>query len=225
MPKFDKPKLNNPQLNKSKVNKSQFDDRPNQSKSFPSEAELPAIVLDETIVAGTRQKPINDLERLLMEVPELREGFDPEMFAHLQETIPFNVKQFEIKIRQILGSKNIDTSLANFIKYLGYIKQNIQLPCFVTGVEEFEWEEEYTMGSGSKKEYAKLKKTQPSHTDRFRINRLEDLFIEENHIFVEVQRISDRQKFILPLADLESVDVTSHNQQLLDDYYLWFFNY
>ena len=54
MPKFDKPKLN-----KSQLNKSQFDDRPNQNKSFPSEAQLPAVVLDETIVAGTRQKPIN----------------------------------------------------------------------------------------------------------------------------------------------------------------------
>lgn len=225
MPKFDKPKLNKPQLNKSKVNNSQFDDRPNQSKSFPSEAELPAIVLDETIVAGRRQKPLNDFERLLMEVPELREGFDPEIFAHLQENIPFNAKQFESKIRQILGSKSIDTSLANFIKYLDYIKQNIQLPCCVTGVEEFEWEEEYTMGSGSKKEYAKLKKTQPSHTDTFTIHRLDDLFIEEDRIFVEVIRIRDRQKFILPLADFESVDVISQNQQLLDDYSLWFINY
>ena len=216
MPKFNKPKLN----------KSQFDDdRPNQNKSFPSEAELPAVVLDETIVAGRRPKPLNDFQRLLMEIPELSSEFDPEMFAHLQETIPFNVKQFESKIRQILGSKNIDTSLENSIKYLEYIKQNIQLPCFVTGVEEFEWEEEYTMGSGSKKEYAKLKKTQPSHTDRFTINRLDDLFIEEDRIFVEVTRLSDRQKFILPLADLESVDVISHNQQLLDDYYLWFVNY
>ncbi len=220
MPKFNKPKLN-----KSQLNKSQFDDRPNQSKSFPSEAELPAVVLDETIVAGRIPKQLNDLQRLLMDVPEFREGFHPEMFAHLQENIPFNVKQFEIKILQILGSKSIDTTLENFIKYLEYIKQNIQLPCCVTGVEEFEWEEEYTMGSGSKKEYTKLKKTQPSHTDRFKINRLEDLFVEEDRIFVEVQRLSDRQKFILPLADLESVDVISQNQQLLDDYYLWFFNY
>lgn len=215
MPKFDKPKLN----------KSQFDDRPNQNKSFPSETELPAIGLDETIVAGRRPKPLNEFQRLLMEIPELSSGFYPEMFAHLQETIPFNVKQFDSKIRQILGSKNIDTSLENFIKYLDYIKQNIKLPCGVTGVEEFEWEEEYTIGSGSKKEYAKLKKTQPSHSDTFTINRLADFFIEEERIFVEVQRLSDRQKFILPLADLESVDVISPNQQLLDDYSLWFINY
>ncbi len=216
MPKFDKPKLN----------KSQFDDdRRNQSKSFPSEAELPAVVLDETIVAGRRPKPVNDFERLLMEVPELREGFDPEIFAHLQKNIPFNAKQFESKIRQILGVKNIDTSIKNSTKYLQYLNQNIQFPCHVTGIEEFEWEEEYTMGSGSKKEYAKLKKTKPSHTDTFTIDRLEDLVIEEYGIFVKLTRLSDTRKFILPLVDLESVDLVSRNQELLDDYCVWFINY
>ena len=220
MPKFDKPKVN-----KSQLNKSQFDKPPNQTKSFSSEAELPAIWLDETIVAGRRPKPLNDFERLLMEVPELSEGFDPEIFAHLQKSTPFNVKQFENKIRQILGSKNIDSSIKNFIKYLEYLKQNIQFPCHVTGIEEFEWEEEYTMNSGSKKEYAKLKKTKPSHTDTFKIDRFEDLVVEECGIFVELTRLSDSRKFILPLVDLESVDVVSRNQELLDDYCVWFINY
>jgi hypothetical protein len=147
------------------------------------------------------------------------------MFAHLQETLPFNLKQFESKIQKILGAKNIDVSLENSVKYLEYIKQNIQLPCHVTGIQEFEWEEEYTMGSGSKKEYAKLKKTQPSYTDSFTINRLEDFVVQEEGIFVEVQRVGERQKFMLPLSELESVDVISPNTQLLDDYALWFVNY
>ena len=220
MPKFNKPKVN-----KSQLNKSQFDKPPNQTKSCSSEAELPAIWLDETIVAGRRPKPLNDFERLLMEVPELSEGFDPEILAHLQKTTPFNAKQFENKIRQILGSKNIDSSIKNFIKYLEYLKQNIQFPCHVTGIEEFEWEEEYTMNSGSKKEYAKLKKTKPSHTDTFKIDRFEDLVVEECGIFVELTRLSDSRKFILPLVDLESVDVVSRNQELLDDYCVWFINY
>jgi hypothetical protein len=153
MPKFNKPKVNQP-----KVNKSKLDDRPDQSKSLPSQSELPPVQLDETIVAGRRPKPLNDIQRLLAEVPELSSGFDPEMFAHLPENIPFNLKQFESKIQKILGSKNIDVSLENSVKYLEYIKQNIQLPCHVTGIQEFEWEEEYTMGSGSKKEYASSKK-------------------------------------------------------------------
>jgi hypothetical protein len=225
MPKFNKPKLNQPKANKSKVNKSKVDDRPDRSNSLPSQSELSPVQLDETIVAGRRPKPVNDFQRLLEELSELRSGFHPEMLAHLDENIPFNTKQFETKISKILGSKNIDFSLKNSVKYLEYIKQNIQLPCHVTGIEEFEWEEEYTMGSGSKKEYARLKKTQPSYTDRFTINRLEDLVVQEEGIFVEVQRVGDRQKFMLPLSELESVDVISRNNQLLDDYAVWFLNY
>ncbi|NQE38004.1 hypothetical protein [Microcoleus asticus] len=225
MPKFNKPKLNQPKLNQSKVNKSKLDDRPDPSKSLPSQSELPVVQLDETIVAGRRPKPLNDLQRLLAEVPEFSSGFDPEMFAHLHESIPFSLKQFESKIRKILGSKNIDVSLENSAKYLEYIKQNIQLPCHVTGIEEFEWEEEYTIGSGSKKEYARLKKTQPSSTDRFKINRFEDFRVEEEGIFVEVQRVGECQKFILPLSELESVDMISPNNQLLDDYAVWIANY
>ncbi|MEG4121190.1 calcium-binding protein [Microcoleus sp. N9_B4] len=225
MPKFNKPKLNQPKVNKSKVNKSKVDDRPDLSNSLPSQSELPPVQLDETIVAGRRPKPVNDFQSLLEELSELRAGFDPEMLAHLDKNMPFNTTQFETKISKILGSKNIDFSLKNSLKYLEYIKQNIQLPCHVTGIEEFEWEEEYTMGSGSKKEYARLKKTQPSYSDRFTINRLEDLVLQEEGIFVEVQRVGDRQKFMLPLFELESVDASSRNNQLLDDYAVWFINY
>ncbi|MEG4200649.1 calcium-binding protein [Microcoleus sp. Pol12A5] len=225
MPKFNKPKLNQPKLNKSKVNKSKVDDRADQSQFLPSQSELPPVQLDETIVAGRRPKPVNDFQRLLAEVTELRSGFDPEMLANIDKNLAFNTKQFETKISKILGSKNLDCNLKNSVKYLDYIKQNIQLPCHVTGIEEFEWEEEYTMGYGSKKEYARLKKTQPSYTDTFTISRLDDFVIQEEGIFVEVQRVGDRQKFVLPLSELESVDLISRNNQLLDDYAVWFINY
>ncbi len=224
MPKFNKPKLNQAKVNKSKVNKSKFDG-PTSSKSLPSESELPPVQFDETIVAGRRPKQLNDLQRLLAEVPEFRAGFEPEISPHLHENNPFKAKQFESKIRKILGSKTIDVSLENSIKYLDYLKQNIQFPCHFTGIEEFEWEEEYTMGSGRKKEYAKLKKTQPSYTDSFTINRLEDFVVQEEGIFVEAQRVGERKKFMLPLAELESVDVISPNNQLLHDYSVWFINY
>lgn len=225
MPKFNKPKLNQPKVNKSKVNKSKVDDRPEQSQSLASQSELPPVQLDETIVAGRRPKPANDFQHLLEELSQLRAGFDPEMLVHIDKNLPFNTKQFETRISKILGSKNIDCTVKNSVKYLDHLKQNIQLPCQVTGIEEFEWEEEYTMGYGTKKEYVRLKKTQPSYTDRFTINRLEDFVIQEEGIFVEVQRVGDRQKFMLPLFELESVDVSSRNNQLLDDYAVWFLNY
>jgi hypothetical protein len=225
MPKFNKPKVNQPKVNQSKVNKSQFDDRPNQSKPLPSESELPPVQLDETIVAGRRPKPLNDLQRLLAEVPELGGTFKPEIFAHLDENNPFNGSQFESKIRRILGNKKINADLKNTIKYLDYLKQNFQVPCHVTGIEEFEWEEEYLMGFGTKKEYARLKKTQPSYTDKFTIHRLEDFSIQEDGIFVEVQRVGDRKKFMLRLAELESVDDIPPNNHLLHDYSVWWINY
>lgn len=225
MPKFNKPKLNQPKVNKSKVNQSKFDDRPTSSKSLPSESELPPVQLDETIVAGRRPKPLNDLQRLLAEVTELKGGFNPEMFAHLVENNPFNDNQFESKIRKILGTKNINSNLKNSIKYLEYIKQNMQFPCHVTGREEFEWEEEYIMGLGSKKEYAKLKKIQPSYTDNFTINRVEDLVVHEDGIFAEVERVGDRKKFSLLLVELASVDAISPNNQLLHDYSVWYIHY
>ncbi len=43
-------------------------------------------------------------------------------------------------------------------------------------------------------------------------------------IFVNVQRVSDKKKFVLPLADLKSIDKKSKNCQLLDDYSVWFVN-
>ncbi|MEG4012811.1 MULTISPECIES: hypothetical protein [unclassified Microcoleus] len=219
------PKFNKPQLNKSKVNKSKFDDRPNQTKPLLSESELPPVQLDETIVAGRRPKPFNDLQRLLAEIPELTGGFNPEVFAQFAENNPFNDKKFETQIKKILRNKNINSTRDNSIKYLEYIKQHIQCPCQVTGIEEFEWEEEYTMGLGSKKEYARLKKTQPSYTDKFIIDRVEDFVVTEDGIFARVQRVGDRKRFILLLAELKAVDVISPNHQLLQDYAVWWINY
>ncbi|MBE9092569.1 hypothetical protein [Tychonema sp. LEGE 07203] len=219
------PKFNKPQLNKSKVNKSKFDDRPNPSKSLPSESEIPPVQVDETIVTGRRPKPLNEFQRLLAELPELTESLESELFARLDRDIPVNAKQFETKIRKMLATKNIEVNRENSIKYLEKMKKNIQFPCLVTCIEEFEWEQEYIRGSGSKKEYARLKKTRPSYTDSFIINRSEDLFAHEEGIFVQVHRLSDRQKFMLPLSGLKSADLISPNHQLLDDYLMWSLNY
>lgn len=225
MPKFNKPKLNQPKVNKSKVNKSKLDDRPDQSKSLPEQSELPPVQLDETIVAGRRPKSVNDFQRLLEELSELSATYEPEALRHLPPKPEFNAEQFETRISQIFRVQDIDVSRENLMKYLDYLKQNLHFPCYVTGIEDFEWEEGYVIGEGSKKEYARLKKTQPSYTDTFKITRLEDLVFQEDDIFVNVERVGDCRKFTLPLSDLESVDASSPNNQLLDDYAVWFINY
>ncbi|MBI5787327.1 MAG: hypothetical protein HZA78_00530 [Candidatus Schekmanbacteria bacterium] len=129
------------------------------------------------------------------------------------------------RIQQILGSHGMDVSEEASLRYMDYLKKNINFPCQLTGIEDFPWEEYYVLGPGSKKEYEKLKKEQPSYTDVFNLVSFEDELDENNGILVNVQRLSDKKSFILPLDYLKSVDKKSKNYQLLDDYSVWHINY
>ena len=131
----------------------------------------------------------------------------------------------EKRIIVILGTKKLDVTRKTLSAYLKYLKNHVEIPCQLTGIEDFEWEEAYVFGFGSKREYEKLKKTQPSYTDKFNlIDFIDDIDDEYDGIFVNVQRLSDKKQFILPLADLRSTDKKSKNYQLLDDYSVWFVN-
>ena len=131
----------------------------------------------------------------------------------------------EERIIAILRTKKLDVTRKTLKTYLEYLKNHVEVPCQLTGIEDFEWEEPYVFGFGSKKEYEELKKTQPSYKDKFNlINFIDDIDDEYDGIFVNVQRISDKKKFVLPLADLKSTDRKSKNYQLLDDYSVWFVN-
>lgn len=101
----------------------------------------------------------------------------------------------------------------------------MEFPCHLTGIEDFSWEERYVFGYGSKTEYEKLKKTQPSYTDTFEFIGFDDEINGGYGILVKVKRVSDKRKFTLPLADLKSTDEQSKNYQLLDDFSVWFVNY
>jgi hypothetical protein len=134
------------------------------------------------------------------------------------------------RIAAILGENedlDFDESVRIFYEYL---KANLLLPCEVTGIEDFRWEEVYVLGSGDKEEYDHLKKTQPSYTDHYELLKIDYeaksgwmLFWEED-IGAYVRRISDGKKFILGLSELKAVDRKSKNYQLLDDYAVWFVN-
>jgi hypothetical protein len=219
MSKFDKPKLK-----KHKLDEPNSNDRPNPSKSLPSTAELHPIQLDETIVAGRRPKPLTAIEQLLMNMPDFNSILQLAP-AGISGDVRFDVKKFENKISQILNTKDIDVGVRNLLKYLEYLKENIKLPCNVTGREDFPWEEEYVSGTGSKKEYERLKKTKPSYTDTFLMSRFKDSVHPEDGIFVSLQRLTDKKEFLLPLVDLKTSDASSPNNQLLDDYTIWFVNY
>ena len=134
------------------------------------------------------------------------------------------------RISAILGdSKNLDVSegLAIFYKHL---KANLSLPCQVTGVEDFRWEEFYVIGPGDEEEYEQLKKIQPSYTDTYELLEIVPpvrslwQISYEDELGAKVRRVSDKKKFLLALSELEATDKKSHNYQLLDDYSVWFVN-
>jgi hypothetical protein len=109
--------------------------------------------------------------------------------------------------------------------YLQYIKDNLDDACEITGIEDFEWEEYYFFGPGSKKEHEKLRKTRPSFMDRYKIIAFDNEPDEDYGILVNLRRISDGKKFTLPLADLKATDKKNPSYQMLDDYSVWFVNW
>ena len=105
------------------------------------------------------------------------------------------------------------------------IKDNIDTTSEITGIEDFDWEEYYILGPGSKKEHDKLRKTRPSFMDTYKIIGFEDEPGEDYGIFINLRRISDRKKFTLPLADLKVTNKNNPSYQLLDDFSVWFVNW
>jgi len=128
------------------------------------------------------------------------------------------------RVSAIFGGKIPDVTDESLETYLGYLKEHLALPCQMTGIEDFGWEEYYVFGPGDQKEYENLKKTKPSYRDKFNLVSFEDETDEGAGILVEVRRISDRRKFTIPLAELETTERKSQNYQLLDDYSVWFVN-
>lgn len=203
--------------------------RQNKKKSQPDARELKPIKIDETIVSGKTSK-MNGGENLSITVPlddflqqidsfQIVEDDDDDEVEEIHEEV------FEEKLEEVLGTTTFKVNQTNLKKYLKYLKQNLAIPCLVTGVEEFEWEEYYTVGPGSQKEYQKLKKTQPSYTDEFNILKLDNKLDVRDGILAVLERTTDNLKFTLPLAELEGVVEDSVDAKLLQYYGIWFFTY
>ncbi len=134
------------------------------------------------------------------------------------------------RIAAILGEIEDLTFDETIDIYYEYLKTNLSLPCEVTGIEDFRWEEFYVFGPGDEEEYDHLKKTQPSYTDRYELpgidrkGKSEWMLCWEGDIGANVRRISDGREFLLGLSELEATDKKSKNYQLLDDYSVWLVN-
>jgi hypothetical protein len=129
----------------------------------------------------------------------------------------------------ILGEAAEGTQEDALEAFYNYLKANLQLPCEVTGIEDFRWEERYVIGGWSKQEYKQLKKIQPSYTDKYELLDIEldgwsewKLFDED--LVAQVRRKSDGKNFALGLTELRATDKKSSNYRLLDDYAVWLVN-
>jgi len=134
------------------------------------------------------------------------------------------------RIEAILGDfEDLDVGEC-VTRFYEHLTKNLQLPCDVTGIEDFRWEEFYVIGPGDPEEHARLRKTQPSYEDIYELLGIEKDVCSEWMLFsgddlgAHVRRKSDGKEFYLGLAELEAVDKDSLNYQLLDDFSVFLVN-
>ena len=136
----------------------------------------------------------------------------------------------DARINQIIGGNDEAKCDDCVRRFFDYLKSSLQLPCVVTGVEDFRWEEFYVIGPGDPQEHEELRKDQPSFKDVYELLDIENgiysdwmMFAGED-VAAHVRRKSDGREFQLGLAEIEAVDKESKNYQLLNDFAVWFVN-
>lgn len=132
------------------------------------------------------------------------------------------------RIDEIIGDEE-DASKAAEV-WFEYLSANLELPCDVTGVEDFRWEEPYLLGIGDPAEYRRLCRRQPSHADIFTLDGIErdaeesEWALHLEDLGARVTRKSDGRSFVLGLSELTAVQ-HARNAELLLDYSVWLTNY
>lgn len=212
---------------------SKSDKKKSKSQPNPPGEEPKIVEIDEGVFGRLSQKlekqkgRFADLMKAIEMVADGELGGPDELVEEMMdEGEAEREEEFEKRIKAILGPSEIAVSEESLKIYREFLKKNLRMPCPVRANQEFEWEEYYLYGPGSKKEYEKLKKNRPSHTDTFNIIRFEDkIESEDDGIVVAVQRLPDKKNFTLNLYELEAVDEESASAELLNDYAVWFVNY
>jgi hypothetical protein len=129
------------------------------------------------------------------------------------------------RLADIFGTEGVPAVKTETLeRYLDHLRQNLEFPCQLTGIEDFPWEEVYIIGPGSKEEHEQLRQTKPSYLDTYELLSFDDMQSRFG-IMVNVRRVSDQKTFVLPLADLEATNKKSKNYELLDDFSAWFVNW
>jgi hypothetical protein len=111
-----------------------------------------------------------------------------------------------------------------------HLVSHLSLPCEVTGIEDFQWEEFYVIGPGDKAEYDRLRRNRPSYRDVFQLMAIDcsgdsKWCLVADELKANVCRKSDGKRFVLGLSELKATERDSKNYQLLHDYAVWLVNY
>ena len=63
----------------------------------------------------------------------------------------FDFDEQEQRIASALGEDEVpEVNDRTLRQYLAYLRENLSFPCYLTGIEDFAWEERYVFGHGSK---------------------------------------------------------------------------
>jgi hypothetical protein len=134
------------------------------------------------------------------------------------------------RVKAIIGDSETSTLRDGIDAFYNHLLQALELPCEVTGVEDFRWEEPYVIGGIDPTGYQRLKKTQPSYRDRYELLAIDKdvssewmLFWDED-IGAHAKRKSDGKEFWLGLSELKAVEKNSRNAQLIDDFAVYLVN-
>jgi len=131
----------------------------------------------------------------------------------------------EVRIAQVFGTKEApEVSQENLLKYRQYLLQHFDRKAVLTGREDFPWEEKYVMGPGSRGEYEKLKKANPSYSDEYELIDISEDEVEEKDLLARVKRLSDGKSFEIGLSWL-TTKKKGKDYQLLDDFATWAVNW
>ena len=125
-------------------------------------------------------------------------------FKRLLRNMDKNIKKQLARIENVFpnGLKDIYKNPDTLLIYKDFLNAKLDFPVELTGIEDFDWEEFYVLGPGSKKEYELLKRTYPSYTDIYDLHSIDDKYDEHLGLIANVIRKSDKKIFQIPLADL-----------------------
>lgn len=137
----------------------------------------------------------------------------------------YSCDEEEKRIFEVLNFGDLSVNNENIEKYYNFLNEKIQLPCILTGREDFDWEESYVFDNCNNEEYDRLKKDKPSYTDSFEFISLNHDLDDYKGIYANVKRLSDSKLFLIPLWDLEVLDDNDPNFLIISDYSFWMTNH